>query len=301
MKLRQIIIIENDQHLDYTGINTEIKDKLEKYKSHFQQWGIQEIRKGEHPESVIDAIEYYQSKIKDNRFQEILGKLTPSPKNILTLDLDQIKTAQAQYDEKYSRTSKRELRKQLKQNYVEILLDTPQWKIIKIEKTDGTDGAAKILAEYARGTKWCVTDPKTGDHYLNQGPLYVIFKSGVKSALCHIQSRQLMNTSDVQIRLGKNSYEFLSPYIPKLGIFADKKSNAYRETIKEIPELAYDYALRIIRGRWPEAEPYIMRDPVAAFYYAQDIIKGRWPEAEPIIMKDPQWSASYIRYVIEGK
>ncbi len=73
MKLRQIIIIESDEHLDYTGINPEIQGKLQKYKPHFQQWGIAEIRKGENPQSVIDAIEYYQSKIKTTASKKSSG------------------------------------------------------------------------------------------------------------------------------------------------------------------------------------------------------------------------------------
>jgi len=47
------------------------------------------------------------------------------------------------------------------------------------------------------------------------------------------------------------------------------------------PEYAYYYAKFIIKGRWPEAEPYIMKDkdPYLIVWYARYIIKGRWPEA----------------------
>ncbi len=189
----------------------------------------------------------------------------------------------------------------MKQNYVEILLDTPKWKIIKIEKTDETDGAAKILSEYARGTKWCVTDPEIGDDYLSDGPLYVIFNGGAKYALCHIETSQLMNTNDTPIKLETNAYNALSPYIPNIGIFTDESSDIYREAIKEIPELAYTYARHAIEGRWPEAEPYIMQDPEFASYYAQDLIGGRWPEAEPYIMQDPTWASYYAQDLIGGR
>ena len=61
--------------------------------------------------------------------------------------------------------------------------------------------------------------------------------------------------------------------------------------IMKDPLYAYNYALRVLnRERWPEAEPYIMKNPRVALYYAHDVIRGRWPEAEPYIKKDPtQW------------
>jgi len=49
----------------------------------------------------------------------------------------------------------------------------------------------------------------------------------------------------------------------------------------------YWYALRIIEGRWPEAEEYIKKDSVWAYWYAREIIKDRWHEAEEYIMKSP--------------
>ena len=63
----------------------------------------------------------------------------------------------------------------------------------------------------------------------------------------------------------------------------------------------YLYVRHIIKGRWPEAEPYIKKDPEWAEYYAIDIIRGRWPEAEPYIMRDPHWTYRYAIYVIRGR
>lgn len=64
--------------------------------------------------------------------------------------------------------------------------------------------------------------------------------------------------------------------------------------IKKSPSYAYWYA-RLIKGRWIEAEPYIMRDPVYVFYYAIGVIRGRWLEAEPIIRTNGHWWESYCR------
>lgn len=64
--------------------------------------------------------------------------------------------------------------------------------------------------------------------------------------------------------------------------------------IKKSPQDAYMYA-RLIKGRWIEAEPYIMRDPVYVFYYAIGVIRGRWLEAEPIIQTNDHLWESYSR------
>ena len=50
--------------------------------------------------------------------------------------------------------------------------------------------------------------------------------------------------------------------------------------VPKTPREAYRYALRIIKGRWPEAELIILTDPRWAYYYTLNIIKGRWPEFE---------------------
>ena len=66
---------------------------------------------------------------------------------------------------------------------------------------------------------------------------------------------------------------------------------------KDAKHAAY-YAIYILRKNWPEAEPYIMRDPESAFLYAINRIRGRWPEAEPYIMKDPYWWDRYEIYFL---
>jgi hypothetical protein len=71
--------------------------------------------------------------------------------------------------------------------------------------------------------------------------------------------------------------------------------------IKLIPYTAYDYALHIIKDRWYEAEPYIMKDPSASLEYARHVIKGRWPEAEQYILKDPYYAFPYAKSVIKGR
>ena len=301
MKLSQITIIEAAE-IDYAGIDSDIVDRLSPFPSHLQQWAIKEINKGEHAPSVVDAIEYYQTFIKDNRFQQILAKLTPSPKNILTLSLSQIKDAQAENDEKYHRVSNRELKKVRKLNYTDKLVDTSRLKIVKITKKDETDGAAKILSDLARASKWCVTDVEKADEYLTEGSLYVIYLDD-KKYLYAPENDQLMNVKNKPWRLSAKEYGLLSPHLPQIALYLKDKENHpdYVKAVMQSPRHAIDYALYVIHGRWPEGEPYIMKDPRWAFHYARSVIHGRWPEAEPYIMKDAIAAKSYAYCFINGR
>lgn len=82
--------------------------------------------------------------------------------------------------------------------------------------------------------------------------------------------------------------------------------------VRRLPELenlilqdasaAYNYALKIIKGRWPEAEPIILSkgSPRTLFFYAKNLIKSRWPEAEPKILKS-DYIFEYASQVIKDR
>jgi len=61
------------------------------------------------------------------------------------------------------------------------------------------------------------------------------------------------------------------------------------------------YAVYVIKKRWKEVEPIIMKDSEYAFWYAHDVIGGRWEEAEPFIMKNAGYACQYARYIIQGR
>jgi hypothetical protein len=67
------------------------------------------------------------------------------------------------------------------------------------------------------------------------------------------------------------------------------------------PTLLYEYARDVIKGRWPEAEPFIATHPQTAYYYAQHIIEGRWPEGEKAIAQDAAIACSYAIFVIHDR
>jgi len=73
---------------------------------------------------------------------------------------------------------------------------------------------------------------------------------------------------------------------------------------KYTPRQAYELAKNLGK-RVPALEPIILRQPIFAYEYARDVIKGRWPEAEPVIMKDiikeSYLVREYAENVIKGR
>ena len=83
--------------------------------------------------------------------------------------------------------------------------------------------------------------------------------------------------------------------------------------IKRSPEYIFYYARNVIGGRWPEVEHTLMLKPKYAFHYAEYILakdpewtnmsgheNGRWPEAEPYIMKD-ETAYDYAKYILKRR
>jgi hypothetical protein len=69
------------------------------------------------------------------------------------------------------------------------------------------------------------------------------------------------------------------------------------QTIPTTAEDSYRYARLVVKGRWPEAESVIAKDPYYAYVYALHVIKGRWPEAESVIAADPVWHGRYREFL----
>ena len=55
------------------------------------------------------------------------------------------------------------------------------------------------------------------------------------------------------------------------------------------PEEAYNFVVNLGLKRHEKSELIIMTDPYYAYTYALKIIKGRWLEGEPYIMEDSFW------------
>ena len=88
--------------------------------------------------------------------------------------------------------------------------------------------------------------------------------------------------------------------IEVMGIIDEQFLNKYNKNCSLEYNL-YFYALHVIEDKWPEAEPYMMKDPRWAYYYALHIIKGRWPEAEKYIIKNVQFLYYYASCIIKAQ
>lgn len=73
------------------------------------------------------------------------------------------------------------------------------------------------------------------------------------------------------------------------------------DKIKMEPKRALRAANNLIKGRWKEAEPFIMKDASAATDYATFVIKGAWKDAEPYIMKDANYAVLYAINVLHDR
>jgi hypothetical protein len=67
-------------------------------------------------------------------------------------------------------------------------------------------------------------------------------------------------------------------------------------SIKQSPAYAYRYAKDVLFERWPEAEPYIIKNPLYAAEYAGEVMKTRWLAAEPIIKTEPHLWEQYAKH-----
>ena len=61
------------------------------------------------------------------------------------------------------------------------------------------------------------------------------------------------------------------------------------------------YAKMIIKGRWPEAEPYILKDLYGINSYIVDVIQGPWPEAEDMISQEAASAYKYAKYFLKKR
>jgi len=210
--------------------------------------------------------------------------------------------------------------------------ESPNYKILKITTPEAA-------AHYALNTKWCTSNPETAKIYLEEGPLYIIFKKQPDGKLkkfyqyTHDYS-QFMDILDISVKPDKEIQQLIKPPLNSepeiLAGFCMLTGSRWPEaepTIAKDPERAFNYASHILKGHFPEAEPYIAKDPVYAYYYAFGILKERfleaepyiakdpamayyytrdvlrrpWPEAEPYIAQNPTWAYDYAKYVSEGR
>lgn len=71
--------------------------------------------------------------------------------------------------------------------------------------------------------------------------------------------------------------------------------------IRTSPVVASYYAVKVLKVRWPEAEPYIKTHAFSTVYYIENVIKERWHEGESSFITNPEFAFQYAKNVIKGR
>jgi hypothetical protein len=302
-ELEATVSILKQKYPNIPGITIDLMSKSLPEQS--LEWAVSSIAKGKGrwPEDAPrfqSAWNFFKTPI----FKQWASKMFTDkhPKNPLMFTLHDVEKIE---DASKPKESKRQQVRDVKQEGAKVAYDKPPYKIIQIGGP-GVDieKAAQAASYYAKGTKWCTSDPNTAKEYLSEGPLYIIFEDNQKIGQYEPESGQLMDLEDDDLE----PTEGLRDAFWSIGIRTDlatwfdlgKWSEAEPYIMKD-PAYAYHYAKNTICGRWPEAEPYIMKDPVHTYLYAHNIIHGRWTEAEPFIMKNPEYAYCYANNIINGR
>lgn len=155
-----------------------------------------------------------------------------------------------------------------------------------------TEEASKMLG---KGTKWCTAADKNNmfSYYSNSGPLYIWRdKSGEKYQF-HFESLQFMDDKDDPIE-----HELLM-YMRSKHPVLSKLFNKEEAKIAVDSGKSYEYAETVLDGRFEAGEAEIIKYPALACDYAIYIIKGRWPDAEEAIAVE--CPDKYIEDVLDGR
>ena len=182
--------------------------------------------------------------------------------------------------------------------------ESPNYKLLKITTPEAA-------AHYALNTKWCTSDPEIAKRHLRKGPLYIIFKKQSDRKFKKLYQYthdylQFMDILDVSVKPDKEIQQLVKPPLNSeqeiLAGFCAFMGSRWPEAepyIAKDPQWACYYARNILQERFPEAEPCIAQDPKLVYIYIQDVLKRHWPEAEQYVAKDPGWAYRYARDVLK--
>lgn len=142
-------------------------------------------------------------------FKRFKHQLTVKDLNSLK-SLQELYTMMEPFQDKQPEISKKELARQIKERGVEVIIDEPDFKIVQLLTYEGS-------CAYGHGTKWCTWGDtyahakNTFEHYLKQGPIFVIIAKGRKFQY-HFHSGQIRDEKDADIQNNRKDIEFLSNF-----------------------------------------------------------------------------------------
>ena len=100
----------------------------------------------------------------------------------------------------------------------------------------------------------------------------------------HSKPQQLMGYADATNKIPEIAWKAAKTPMQKRKLEHVWTSNA---------EYAYEYALNVIKKRWPPGEAAIASTAESAYWYTIDLIGKRWPPGEAVIAGDAVYSKAY--------
>jgi len=102
----------------------------------------------------------------------------------------------------------------------------------------------------------------------------------------------------VAIRIGKRDANVEKTLLTVAKTLADASLD-FGVVDHDIIDAIVSYAKNAIKGRWPEAEQYILKDLYGINRYLSQIIEGPWPEAEDMISQHADSAYKYAKYFLK--
>lgn len=246
------------------------------------------------------------------RFATVSPRLLPSQKEINQYkNLEEIQQVVDDLEGVQASSKTHNLSKYIGQDGVKVVQKKGPYVTLEISDV-------KALKELGEGTKWCTRgshpDCKAEYYIETFGKVYIIFQNGrpvLQYAPYLIEIKDIDNNNVTDRRLldlipvPDLSSGAMTCYNYAARVIRDRWPEA-EPIIMKHPGYALAYTEHVINSRiysaplirWTEAEPYIMRSPEHAWVYAHRIIQARWAEAEPYIKEDPECAWMYVRLVI---
>ena len=301
--MRLSIIYEGlDEQLDSVSRKIDIpRDELESYLDNFNKkywpWVLKQVKFG----NVVFPEDIY-------RVRETLDNFKQYGRNLEVRDINKYKKIadlDRALDSVMGTGSKRKGEFTFKPESLPGVEFINEYGGLRLYRVDN----AESLMRLGLGTRWCTRedypDCQTEKYIDNYGFIYVVVKDNKPFAQATPDFEQVMNIYDDPIKLPRGLFGPVEKeiiYNPRFAfgyakrVIGDEWPEAEPYIMKD-PELSFDYAIYFKdEGRWPEAEPYIMKDSSSSARYAMEVLGRRWIEAEPYIMKDPEWAFEYAVY-----
>ena len=173
---------------------------------------------------------------------------------------------------------------------------------------------------FGTNTKWCTASkdrPEKFHQYNRSGPLYIFIYQKKKYQLSLPTATRnaiisFLDETDSEFPIDLQSW-FINR-VPGLREIIKKSDPGYYHklvlststnkdpsTISKDPAAAIEYAINVVKGKWPEGETAISQSSYSAFKYVSEIIKGRWPMGESAISQDSRYAYLYAKDILKKR